>query len=218
MAPLTMAADTRHPDYWDMALFEQRTKTIGILMFDGMEELDAIGPWEVFAWWTSHYPEDGYSATTFSMTGANVTCEKTLTVSPHHSFADIPPMEVLLHPGGDGTYGMLESERHLSWLREQRETVPLLTSVCTGATVFAAAGLLRNRPATTNRHALDDLRRIDASIAIMPDERFVDDGDIITSAGISAGIDMALHIVGRLGGKEREKDVREGIEYNPGRR
>jgi transcriptional regulator GlxA family with amidase domain len=100
---------------------------------------------------------------------------------------------------------MLESERHLSGLREQRETVPLLTSVCTGATVFAAAGLLRNRPATTNRHALDDLRRIDASIAIMPDERFVDDGDIITSAGISAGIDMALHIVGRLGGRSARR-------------
>ncbi|WP_069164732.1 DJ-1/PfpI family protein [Nocardia altamirensis] len=188
---------------------------LGILLFDGMEELDAIGPWEVFAWWTQHFPGDGYLATTFSADGGPVTCEKSLVVQPHHSIDSVPALDVLLHPGGDGTIPMLTDPAHLKWLREQRTHVPLITSVCTGATVLAAAGLLHGRPATTNRKAFDRLRELDATITPRPGERYVDDGDIITSAGISAGIDMALHIVARLAGPTRAHDVREGIEYSP---
>jgi len=189
------------------------TRHLGILLFDQMEELDAIGPWEVFAWWTQHFPGDGYAATTFSADGGPITCEKSLVVQPHHSAASVPALEVLLHPGGDGTNAQLDDPSHLQWLREQRSHVPLMTSVCTGATVFAAAGLLRDRPATTNRTALDQLAQIDSTITVRGGERYVDDGDLITSAGISAGIDMALHIVGRLAGAARSREVREGIEY-----
>lgn len=188
---------------------------VGILLFDGMEELDAVGPWEVFAWWTHHFPVDGYAATTFSADGRPVTCEKTLVIHPHHSAVTVPPLAVLLHPGGDGTQAMLTAPAHLQWLREQRETVPLVASVCTGSTVLAAAGLLRGRPATSNRGALAQLRDLDPTITVRPGERFVDDGDVITSAGISAGIDMALHIVGRLAGPMRAQQVRDGIEYTP---
>lgn len=189
---------------------------IGILLFDTMEELDAVGPWEVFAWWTRHFPQDGYTATTLSADGRPVHCEKGLTISAHHSIAAAPPLSVLLHPGGDGTQKLLADPAHLRWLQEQREQVPLLASVCTGSTVFAAAGLLHGRPATSNRGALDQLTQIDPSIQVRPGTRFVDDDDIITSAGISAGIDMALHIVGRLAGPERAAQVRDGIEYHPG--
>jgi transcriptional regulator GlxA family with amidase domain len=188
---------------------------IGILLFDVMEELDAIGPWEVFAWWTRHFPGDGYTATTFSSDGRPVTCEKGLVVQPHHSIATVPPLDVLLHPGGDGTQAMLTDRAHLAWLCEQRAHVPLVTSVCTGSTVLAAAGLLHGRPATSNRGALEQLGSIDPTITVRPGERFVDAGDVITSAGISAGIDMALHIVGRLAGPDRAEQVREGIEYAP---
>jgi transcriptional regulator GlxA family with amidase domain len=189
---------------------------IGILLFDVMEELDAIGPWEVFAWWTRHFPEDGYAATTFSVDGRAVTCEKSMVVQPHHSVATVPPLDVLVHPGGDGTQAMLDDHEHLRWLRDQRDRVPLITSVCTGSTVLAAAGLLRERPATSNRNALDQLQQIDPTITVRPGERYVDDGDVITSAGISAGIDMALHIVGRLTSPQRAQQVRDGIEYAPG--
>ena len=188
---------------------------IGILLFDVMEELDAVGPWEVFAWWTRHFPADGYTATTFSSDGRPVTCEKGLVVQPHHSTATVPPLDVLLHPGGDGTQAMLTDRSHLDWLCDQRAQVPLVTSVCTGSTVLAAAGLLRGRPATSNRGALEQLRSIDPTITVRPGARFVDAGDVITSAGISAGIDMALHVVGRLAGPERAQQVREGIEYAP---
>jgi transcriptional regulator GlxA family with amidase domain len=192
-----------------------KPRWIGIFLFDVMEEIDAIGPWEVFAWWTCHFPEDGWAVTTFSATGAPVRCEKTLVVTPHHSFGSVPSLDVLVHPGGDGTEAMLEDEAHLDWLREQRRRVPLVTSVCTGALPLAAAGLLQGRPATSNRSLLDRLNTIDSSIQVHRDVRFVDDGDIITAAGLSAGIDMALHIVGGLAGTARARQVRDGIEYAP---
>jgi transcriptional regulator GlxA family with amidase domain len=188
---------------------------IGIFLFDEVEEIDAVGPWEVFAWWTHAYPQDGWEATTFSADGRPVTCDNTLIVHPHHSVASAPTLDVIVHPGGDGHIAMLEDDAHLEWLREQKSRVPLMTSVCTGSVVFAAAGLLHGRPATSNRNSLDQMKSIDGTIDVRRGERFVDDGDVITAAGLSAGIDMALHVVGRLVSPERARNVREGIEYHP---
>lgn len=190
-------------------------RCIGIFLFDVVEEIDAIGPWEVFAWWTHHFPEDGWEVTTFSADGKPLTCDKTLVVQPHHSFASVPPLEVMVHPGGDGHRTLLEDEDHLAWVREQKSRVPLMTSVCTGSVVYAAAGLLRGRPATGNRNSLDHMESIDPTIDVRRGERFVDDGDVITAAGLSAGLDMALHVVGRLASPQRARQVREGIEYAP---
>jgi transcriptional regulator GlxA family with amidase domain len=187
---------------------------VGILLFDGVEELDAVGPWEVLAWWTRSFPEDGYTASTFSADGKPVTCNKGLVISPHHARDDLPALAVLLHPGGD-TRALGADESHLEWLRQQRATVPLLTSVCTGSLVYAKAGLLRDRPATTYWGALAGLTESDPTIEVRPDARWVDDGDVITSAGVSAGIDMALHLVVRLAGVDRAKQVRRGIQYDP---
>jgi transcriptional regulator GlxA family with amidase domain len=194
---------------------DDSTRRIGILLFDVVEEIDAIGPWEVFAWWTQHFPDDGWEATTFSADGKPVTCDKSLVVQPHHSFATVPELDVMVHPGGDGHLALLEDEEHLAWLREQKSRVELMTSVCTGSVVYAAAGLLRDRPATSNRNSLDHMKSIDPTIDVRRDRRFVDDGDVITAAGLSAGIDMALHVVDRLAGPERSRQVREGIEYVP---
>ena len=187
---------------------------LGILLFDGVEELDAVGPWEVLSWWTRSFPEDGYTASTFSTDGLAVTCNKGLVIQPHHSRETVPDLAVLVHPGGD-TRALSTDQEHLSWLGKQRETVPLLTSVCTGSLVFANAGLLRDRPATTYWGALGGLTENDPSIEVRPDARWVDDGDVITAAGVSAGIDMALHLVVRLAGPERAKQVRRGIQYDP---
>jgi transcriptional regulator GlxA family with amidase domain len=190
-------------------------RSIGIFLFDQVEEIDAIGPWEVFAWWTNHHPDDGWEATTFSTDGKPVTGDNTLVIQPHHTVGSVPALDVLVHPGGDGHLEMLDDEAHLQWLREQRSRVPLMTSVCTGSVVFAAAGLLHGRPATSHRGSLDHMRTIDPTIEVRPGERFVDDGDVITASGLSAGIDMALHVVGRLVSPERARQVREGINYAP---
>ncbi len=191
------------------------TKRIGILLFSDVEELDAIGPWEVLAYWTRNYPQDGYEATTLSRAGGLVQCAKGLAVQAHHSYADAPPLDVLIYPGGQGTRAHLQDDAQLNWVRRQRAAVPLMTSVCTGSLVYAAAGLLRGRPATTHWRSLDLLHELDPSIDVCGEERFVDDGDLITSAGISAGIDRALHLVDRLAGTDRARQVRRGIQYDP---
>jgi transcriptional regulator GlxA family with amidase domain len=188
---------------------------IGILLFDDVEELDAVGPYEVLAHWTQEYPEDGWSVSCLSSDGASVRAVKGLVLGAHHSIADAPPLDVLLYPGGQGARPLLRDADHLDWVRAQRKTVPLMTSVCSGSLVYAAAGLLTGRPATTYWAAFDELRALDPTVELRPDDRFVDDGDIITSAGVSAGIDMALHLVVRLAGVERARQVRRGIQYDP---
>jgi transcriptional regulator GlxA family with amidase domain len=190
-------------------------KQIGILVFPDVEELDAIGPWEVLSYWSRNFPEDGYAVSCLSRAGGLVRCAKGLIVQAHHSYGDAPPLEVLLYPGGQGTRPHLRDDAQLDWVRRQRDDVPLMTSVCTGSLVYAAAGLLSHRPATTHWASLDRLAELDPTIDVRPDERFVDDGDVVTSAGISAGIDMALHLVSRLAGVERARQVRRGIQYDP---
>jgi transcriptional regulator GlxA family with amidase domain len=127
----------------------------------------------------------------------------------------MPALEVLIYPGGRGTRPHLTDAAQLDWLRGQRATVPVLASVCTGALVYAAAGLLTNRPATTYWASTQELAALDSTIDVRAGERFVDDGDVVTSAGVSAGIDMAFHLVHRFAGLERAREVRKGIEYFP---
>ncbi|MGI8715936.1 MAG: DJ-1/PfpI family protein [Solirubrobacteraceae bacterium] len=191
------------------------TKMIGIFLFDDVEELDAVGPWEVLAHWTSHYPQDGYATCCISGDGYPVSAAKGLVLGAHHPIADAPTLAVLIHPGGQGTRTLLRDPQHLAWVRDQRATVPLLSSVCTGALVYAAAGLLHRRPATTHWQALDELRALDSSVQVREHSRWVDDGDLITAAGVSAGIDMALHLVARLASADRARQVRRAIQYDP---
>jgi transcriptional regulator GlxA family with amidase domain len=194
---------------------EDRVRQVGIFLFDDVEELDAVGPWEVLSCWTTQFPQDGWHAFCFAAEAGPVTCAKGLVITPHHAVGDMPALDVLVHPGGQGTRPLLKNEPYLTWVRRQRETVPLLTSVCTGSLVYAAAGLLAGRPATTHWGSLELLGELDPSIDVRPDERFVDDGDMITSAGVSAGIDMALHLVSRLASVERAREVRRSIQYDP---
>jgi transcriptional regulator GlxA family with amidase domain len=191
------------------------SRHIGIVLFDGVEELDAVGPWEVFAAWCRFWPDDGFEVSTLSRTGGPVACNKGLTIVAHHSFADAPTYDVVLHPGGQGTRPLMRDDEHLDWVRKRRAEVSLMTSVCTGSLVFAKAGLLEGRPATTYWGALESLSTSDPSIEVRPDDRWVDDGEVITAAGVSAGIDMALHLVARLVGDDRAREVRRGIQYDP---
>lgn len=191
------------------------TKHIGIVLFEDVEELDAIGPWEVLSYWTRTFPEDGYAVSCLSAAGGLVRCAKGLVVQADYSYADAPGLEVLVYPGGQGTRLQLRDEAQLDWIRRRRARIPLMTSVCTGSLVYAAAGLLKDRPATTHWRSLDLLGSLDPTIEVRPGERFVDDGDLITAAGISAGIDMALHLVDRLVGTDRAREVRRGIQYDP---
>ena len=203
-----------HPDTISVEV-NSAQRHIGLFLFDGVEELDAVGPWEVLAYWTQHHTEDGWSVSCLSADGKDVIGAKNLVLGAHHSLDDAPALDVLIHPGGHGTRRLLRDRAHLDWIRTQRMVVPLMASVCTGSLVYAAAGLLTGRPATTHWASLNLLSEIDPTIKTDVESRFVDDGDLLTSAGVSAGIDMALHLVARLAGVERAREVRRGIQYDP---
>lgn len=190
-------------------------KHVGILLFDDVEELDAVGPWEILSNWTQTYPQDGWRVSLVSKNGRPVRAAKGMVLGAHHSFADVPPMSVLIHPGGPGARVLMRDEEHLAWVRAQRATVPLMTSVCSGALVYATAGVLAGRPAATHWQSLELLHELDPSIDVDSEARFVDDGDVITSAGVSAGIDMALHLVSRLATADRARAVRRDVQYDP---
>jgi transcriptional regulator GlxA family with amidase domain len=191
------------------------TTRIAILLFDDAEELDWAGPWEVLAAWAQRWPDDDVEVFTIARSVDPVRCAKGLRVLPDHAIDDAPPFDVLVYPGGQGTRGHLGDEALLAWVHDVAARGTLVTSVCTGSLVLAAAGLLDGRPATTHWSTLDALGRLGTGVEVRPDDRFVDDGAVITAAGVSAGIDMALHLVARLHSVERAREVRRYIQYDP---
>ena len=189
--------------------------TIGIFVFPGVEELDFVGPWEVLRAWERIWPDDGQHVVLLARDEGTHTCAMGLRVIPEFTWATAPPLDVLVYPGGGGTGSQLGDETFRQWVRDRAGDGTLMTSVCTGALVFADAGLLDGRPATPHWASLDHLASLGRDIEVRPGDRFVDDGNVITSSGVSAGIDMALHLVARLATPERAREVRRYIQYDP---
>lgn len=196
-----------------------RTERVAIYVFPDAEELDFAGPWEVLSYWARDVAaENGIAAEVVTVADqpGPVRAAKGLRVVPDTTWDELGPITVLLVPGGIGTRQMLDAgDPRLDRLRALAESGVLVTSVCTGALVLAAAGLLRNRPATTHFANLDLLATLDPTIEVRPDDRYVDDGDVITAAGVSAGIDMALHLVRRLDSVDAALATKREIQYDP---
>jgi transcriptional regulator GlxA family with amidase domain len=188
---------------------------IGVALFDGAEELDWAGPWEVLAAWAKEWPDDGVRVFTVARSEELVTCAKGLRVLPDETWDTAPALDVLVYPGGRGTRRELGDEAVLNWIRGAAEGGTVVASVCTGSLVLAAAGLLDGKPATTHWQSLELLPTLGRDIEVRPADRFVDNGNVITAAGVSAGIDMALHLVARLHSPERAREVRRYIQYDP---
>jgi transcriptional regulator GlxA family with amidase domain len=184
---------------------------IAIALWDGVEELDFAGPYEVLTAW-ARFSEREISVRTVAQSGEPVTCSHGLRVIPDTAWADVGRVDLLLLPGA-GTRPIRDDEGYLQRLRELAAAGTLMTSVCTGALVLAQAGLLDGRPATTHWSSLDALAEFD--VRVDREARFVDDGEIVTAAGVSAGIDMALHLVARLESVEQAQAVRRYIQYDP---
>jgi transcriptional regulator GlxA family with amidase domain len=178
-----------------------------ILIFDGLTALDAIGPYEVLRnvpGWEVEFvgPRRGEIRTDSG----------TLGLQADKALEEAGGSEIVLVPGGVGNRPLLEDERLLEWLRQASAEATWTTSVCTGSLVLGAAGLLRGRRATSHWLYLEQLREYGAEPV---SGRFVEDGRVLTAAGVSAGIDMALHLVGREAGPEVAEAVQLGIEYDP---
>ena len=192
---------------------------IGILIFDDVEVLDFCGPFEVFSVAAKVAQEaDGEPAfTVFTLAeradGQPIRCVGGLRVQPEYSLDNHPPIDLLVVPGGRGTRREVDNARLIDWIRAQATRAQLTTSVCTGAFLLGRAGLLEGRKVTTHWASIERLRASLPSATVLENTRYVDEGSIVTSAGISAGIDMALHLVARLQGDEVARQTARSMEY-----
>lgn len=186
--------------------------TTGILIFDGVEELDFVGPWEVLTMGKMLRPED--RVLSIGLTLAEVKCNKGLRVMTDYSLDDAPAFDVLLIPGGDGTRPLIQDEKLTAWIRERARTAQWVTSVCSGSLLLANAGLLDGRKATTHWAVLDELRRFE-KVRVIEQVRYVRDGNVVTAAGVSAGIDMALWLFGQISTPKQARIVQRGMQYEP---
>jgi transcriptional regulator GlxA family with amidase domain len=178
-----------------------------ILIFDKLTALDAIGPYEVLR------SVPGWEVTFVAPEpGPQRTDSGTLTLVADHGLDDVREPDIVIVPGGEGNRPLLEDERVLGWLRAAHQTTRFTTSVCTGSLVLGAAGLLEGKRATSHWFYLDRLREFGAEPT---SERVVEDGRLITAAGVSSGIDMALTLVARVAGGEMAQGVQLAIEYDP---
>ncbi len=195
-------------------------QSVGILLFDQVEVLDFAGPFEVFsrtrleAGLESRRSDESAPFTVFTVAerAGPILATGGLRVIPHFHFADAPAVDLLVVPGGWGTRPLLSHEPVLSWIRDVAGAAALVTSVCSGALLLARCGLLAQQRATTHWGALDALAALDDTIDVQRDVRVVRDR-VITSAGISAGIDMALDVVEQLHGRAVADDTAHYMEY-----
>ncbi|NMO22877.1 DJ-1/PfpI family protein [Pyxidicoccus fallax] len=187
---------------------------IGIVLFDGAEELDYAGPWEVFAAAAYLRPELSIDVKTFAHDGKPIRSAKGLRVLPDGALTDAPRLDVLLAPGGEGRKREMHDERMLAWLRAKGAEAKWVTSVCTGAFLLQAAGLCTGRRVTTHWSAIHELRER-GNVTVLDDIRYVRDGNVVTAAGVSAGIDMALWLVGQLWDPAFARQVQRYIQYEP---
>jgi transcriptional regulator GlxA family with amidase domain len=193
-------------------------RTVGILIFPDVEILDFCGPFEVFASAALPGVADGtatrlFRVFTIAERADVVPCRGGLLVQPNYTIADHPPLDIVVVPGGYGTEPLMTNQPVLDWIAAHRERGALTTSVCTGAYLLGAAGVLDGIRATTHWATIDGLRSLLPQSDVRADERVVDEGDVITSAGVSAGIDMALHVVRRLHGDAVARATARDMEY-----
>jgi transcriptional regulator GlxA family with amidase domain len=185
--------------------------TYGLLIFDGAEELDFVGPWEVFTA-SSLLRDNADTAVLIAERGGPVRCSKGMRVLPDHTIADHPELDVLLVPGGRGTRRELANPALTGWIAAT--TARWITSVCTGALLLHEAGHAKGRRVATH-HGSEDALEARGDVTVVRDARYVVDGNVVTSQGVSAGIDMALWLVGRLHGRDHSRVVRRYIQYDP---
>ncbi|MFL0531844.1 DJ-1/PfpI family protein [Bacillus bombysepticus] len=188
--------------------------SVGIFLFNEVEVLDFAGPFEVFSV-TEVNEEKTFTVYTVSENGEMITARNGLKVQPDYSIENLPPVYILIIPGGLGARKYeIKNEIVIKWIRQQMKEVKLMTSVCTGALLLAKAGLLEGLKATTHWASIEKFKNEFQNVEVIENVKFVDEGHIITSAGILAGINMAFHIVKNLLGMHVAEDTAKRMEYD----
>ena len=186
---------------------EANKMTLGVVLYEGFELLDVFGPLEMFA----YAPE--IDIVMIAEEAGAIKSGQGPSANADYGFEDAPKLDLLLVPGGAGTFREMNNETMLSWLRERSATAEITTSVCSGSAILAKAGILDGRRATSNKQFFDLAASEGKEVEWVWDARWVDDGDIVTSSGVSAGMDMALHVIKRLFGEEAAESIAIGTEY-----
>lgn len=192
-----------------------KTRNVGILIFEEVEVLDFAGPFEVFNVTGELNDPAPFNVYTIGATAAPVKTRGVLSINPNYSVHNAPQADILIVPGGFGTRALLDREQLLMWLADQQPRVEYLCSVCTGSLLLGKAGLLDGLTATTHHGSLGHLRRlVSEETIVVGDQRYTDNGQILTAGGISAGIDMSLHLVQRLLGESVLQKTLKEMEYH----
>lgn len=197
---------------------EMIRKRVGIVLFDDIEVLDFCGPFEVFS--ATRLSEEGrreapspFEVFLVAQNPSYITTTGGMKVIPQYAFENCPPLDILVVPGGWGTRKELKNPVMLEWLRSRAAEVEMLTSVCTGSMLLGFAGLIDGLHATTHWRSLDWMRDSFPEVMVETKQHVVEDGRVFTSAGISAGIDMALKVVARYYGEDIARAAAAHMEY-----
>jgi transcriptional regulator GlxA family with amidase domain len=192
--------------------------TVGVLVFDDVEVLDFCGPFEVLSATRLDEAKRREEPSPFDVflvaeTSAPITTTGGMRVLPQHTFETCPPLDLIVVPGGWGTRREVSNTRLVEWIAKQARSAKLVTSVCTGSFLLATAGLLASKRATTHWASLDRMRTTFPDVMVEDHLHWVEDGNVLTSAGISAGIDLALAVVAKLFGEPVARATAKHMEY-----
>jgi len=189
-------------------------RRVAILVFDEAEVLDVAGPYEVFSVAGRRHGLEPFQVSLVAQRPGPVTLRNGFVVVPHATTAETPTADLVVIPGGFGTRREVDNPALIDWIRRVTGEAELVLSVCTGALLLGKAGLLDDLSATTHHDTYTLLRALAPRTRVLEGERFVDAGRVVTSAGVSAGIDMALHVVERLLGSELAEETAHYMEYH----
>jgi transcriptional regulator GlxA family with amidase domain len=190
------------------------TIKIGVVVFDDAEELDFAGPWEVFTMASNIQPK-AHEVMLVAESDRPVRCAKGMRVLPDVTFENCPKLDVVLIPGGQGTRREVENKPMLDWIARVSKDCQWVTSVCTGAMLLTAAGPAKGKRVTTHWAFVETLRGRKEASEVLDNMRYVRDGNVVTAAGVSAGIDMALWLTGQMHSPEFARNVQRAMEYDP---
>lgn len=194
-------------------------KTIGIFIFNDAEELDFVGPYEVFTMINEvlNYQSKANEVQVIliSEDGKDITGKKGMRVGAHAAMTEISKLDVILLPGGQGARAQLKNDAVINWVKSLAPSCEWVTSVCTGSFILAKAGLTKGKRISTYWGAFDEFNALGLEGELVPKLRYVRDGNVVTSAGVSAGIDMALWLTGQMFSPAFARLVQRGMQYDP---
>lgn len=190
------------------------SKNVAILIYNDVELLDFCGPYEVFSVTGKRDNLNPFNVYTVAEKAAPILTSNRLSIIPHYDFTSCPGTDIVIIPGGLGSRREMNNAILLDWVNAVSQKAELMLSVCTGALILAKTGLLKGLSATTHHNAIKLLKEIAPETAVYDDKRFVDNGRMVLSAGISAGIDMSFYIIEKLLGEKQARETASHMEYD----